>query len=190
MFSQMMLGAMTQPVDGSGGGQGNMAIRPEQWLAMGVGMGTALLQSSGPMVNSFVGQQIHQNAPYASLEEEGEAHQSAQLGAQVFDQHSADFPQVSEEQSLAYSVHSGQQQFEQLGQQKPSRVSSSNYDVVPGRSGEEPIGKPYPTQILSSDKTLDHSEDEHLRQAALRRFEQPLTTMEKARRLQILGDRE
>jgi hypothetical protein len=189
MFSQMMMGTMTQPSNGNAGNQqANMMIRPEQWLAMGVGMGTALLQSSGPMVSNLVGHNIQQHPPYSAFDEyvENDTAMHGQVGDQAFDHNPADIPQISEEHSL--SIHSGFHNSE--GPQRPSRISSSHVDSGPGRGAPEPIGKPYPTAILSSDKTLDHGEDALLRQSAMERFDLPLTTMEKARRLQVLGDRD
>lgn len=188
LFSQIVLGALTQPAAASS------SMGAEQWLSMGATMGNALLQTNVP--NQMAQSAIQQHLPAHPMQHNMSHFDSYQQGGGEGGV-AAGFPALSEEQSVSLSVassgHSGDPHTQhnhhhahapQQQQQMPSRVSSSFLQHE--RGAVEPIGLAHPTAIFSSDKTLDHGEEAFVRESSLQRFDQPLNTLEKARRLQVL----
>jgi hypothetical protein len=144
---------------------------PQDMIQLGLGMGMALMQTG--VVNNMVQGQIQQEQEMlGGIDEEDEyrppPNEDPALGA---------FPSVSEQISMEMS-----EGFQSKLNVRPSRVSNAN-DTGP--VGPEPIGLAYPTAVFSSDKTLDHNEEEKQKADTAKRFQQPLNTLEIARNLKI-----
>jgi len=134
---------------------------PQDILQLGLTMGMALMQA-GSMQNIVDNQLSNQST----------ANQQNSSFVVTEGEFPNGFPSVSEEFT------------EDLRLKSPSRISSGNlYDSAKG--ADEPIGKPYPTAIFSSDKVLDHSEELKQRETLLSNKQRPLNTMEIARNLSI-----
>ena len=144
---------------------------PQDMIQLGLGMGMALMQTG--VVNNMVQGQINQEKQLLEGVDEDEEYrqppnEDPALGA---------FPSVSEQLSMEMS-----EGFHSKLNARPSRISSA-HDTGP--VGPEPIGLPYPTAVYSSDKTLDHHEEEKQKIDTAKRFNHPLNTMERARNLKI-----
>lgn len=167
---------LTQTIGAMFANMANMdRSNPQDMIQLGLGMGMALMQTGA--ANNVAQGHIQQ------IQEPFNQHM------QISSQHSQsgedkDMMPVVNIPSFAEDQHSV---FSQSQDDNADPVPTATPSAVPQHQAisREPIGRVHPTAVLSSDRMLDHHEEQQQRRSTADKLSVPLNTMEKARNLVV-----
>eukprot|EP00595_Chromulina_sp_UTEXLB2642_P002944 CAMPEP_0196765022 /NCGR_PEP_ID=MMETSP1095-20130614/7402_1 /TAXON_ID=96789 ORGANISM="Chromulina nebulosa, Strain UTEXLB2642" /NCGR_SAMPLE_ID=MMETSP1095 /ASSEMBLY_ACC=CAM_ASM_000446 /LENGTH=648 /DNA_ID=CAMNT_0042122185 /DNA_START=1305 /DNA_END=3248 /DNA_ORIENTATION=+ len=148
---------------------------PQDMIQLGLGMGMA-------MMSAGIGQSLVDNKPAPSITNKIDSPNSLSFQSSSF---LSPRSQLSNESSSLQLPYISDQIVEkQLSNIPVSKVSNSKTNMR-GTNGPEPIGLPTATVSTSANKVLDHSEAIQQAQLVNKNLTNPLTTIEKARKIVV-----